>query len=76
MSDTFDDTDDRRTTNNTLRHQYRELAQIEKEQIAELKEIGEAFLTKCAVIGQSRELSIARTKIEEATFWAVKHVTA
>ncbi|MGJ3625937.1 Acb2/Tad1 domain-containing protein [Sphingomonas sp. MMS24-JH45] len=26
--------------------------------------------------GSSRELSIARTKTEEAVMWAVKHVTA
>lgn len=26
-------------------------------------------------IGQSRELSLAKTKIEEAVMWAVKHVT-
>ena len=26
-------------------------------------------------IGQSRELSIAKTKTEEAVMWAVKHLT-
>lgn len=26
-------------------------------------------------IGQSRELSLAKTKVEEAVMWAVKHIT-
>jgi hypothetical protein len=26
-------------------------------------------------LGQSRELSLAKTKIEEAVMWAVKHIT-
>lgn len=27
-------------------------------------------------LGNSRELSLAKTKIEEAVMWAVKHITA
>lgn len=44
--------------------------------MAALKDMGEAFLEKCSELGQSRELSIAKTKMEEAVMWAVKHVTA
>lgn len=40
-----------------------------------VKGLGENFLDLIGSLGQSRELSIARTKIEEAVMWAVKHVT-
>jgi hypothetical protein len=44
--------------------------------MAHIKDMGAAFLSKCDILGSSRELSIAKTKIEEAVMWAVKHVTA
>lgn len=67
--------DDSRTVNNTLRHQYRVLSDDEKARMMAVKDLGENFLDLIGSLGQSRELSIARTKIEEAVMWAVKHVT-
>lgn len=70
-----DSTSDDRTANNILRHEYRGLSEEEKMQMKEIKDIGADFIRLCAHIGKSRELSLAITKIEEATFWAVKHIT-
>lgn len=41
-----------------------------------LKDAGVLFLAICDKVGTSRELSLAKTKMEEAVMWAVKHVTA
>lgn len=76
MIDRIDSTSDERTTNNTMRHQYRVLSDQEKAQMQELKDLGLAFVEKCDEIGSSRELSLGKTKAEEAVMWAVKHVTA
>lgn len=74
--DSVDSTSDARTVNNTMRHQYRVLSDAEKAAMAKVKDMGLAFHDFVAAIGQSRELSIAKTKIEEAVMWAVKHLTA
>ena len=76
MTTHVDSTSDERTANNTMRHKYRVLSEAEKADMAALKDMGEAFLAKCETLGQSRELSIAKTKMEEAVMWSVKHVTA
>ena len=76
MSEMFDSTDDKRTANNALRHQYRELSDTEKLIIDRMKTLGGEFVDLCDGTGSSRELSIAKTKIEEAVMWAVKHVTS
>ena len=76
MSDTIESTSDERTTNNTMRHKYRVLSDAEKQQMSDLKDMGEAFVAYCDKVGGSRELSLAKTKIEEAVMWACKHVTA
>ncbi len=73
---TVDATSDSRTVNNVMRHGYRVLSDDEKAQMQALKDDGLAFWELIDGIGQSRELSIAKTKIEEAVMWAVKHVTA
>lgn len=62
--------------NDVMRRQYRELSEDEKVLMDDLKTLGESFWFKCDQAGQSRELSLAKTKIEEAVLWAVKHVTA
>lgn len=67
---------DERTVNNVVRHEYRVLSQEEKERMKEVKDKGLEFLTLLDELGQSRELSIAKTKTEEAVMWAVKHITA
>lgn len=71
-----DSASDDRTANNAVRHQYRTLTQAEKDQMVAIKDAGAAFLQLVDGIGQSRELSIAKTNIEQAVMWAVKHVTA
>ncbi|MCF1471184.1 MULTISPECIES: Acb2/Tad1 domain-containing protein [Rhizobium/Agrobacterium group] len=76
MTDKVDSTSDQRTVNNTMRHQYKVLSDKEKEQMAAIKSCGEELLNIINECGASRELSIAKTKTEEAVMWAVKHVTA
>lgn len=68
-------TDDQRVANNVLRHEYKVLSEDEKLQMKYLKDAGLTFINLVDSIGTSRELSLAKTKIEEAVFWAVKHVT-
>jgi hypothetical protein len=68
-------TSDARTVNNVVRHEYRVLTDLEKAQMKEIKDIGLGFIMYCNDMGQSRELSLAVTKMEEAVMWAVKSVT-
>ena len=68
-------TDDERVVNNVMRHEYRVLSDDEKAQMKAIKDIGLHFIGYCDAGGQSRELSLAKTKMEEAVFWAVKHIT-
>lgn len=68
-------TSDERTINNTMRHQYRVLTEDEKVAMQAIKDLGLEFVEHCDGLGQSRELSLAKTKIEEAVMWAVKHIT-
>lgn len=69
-------TSDASTVNNTMRHAYRVLSDAEKAQMARIKDDGLVFHQFIDSLGASRELSIAKTKIEEAVMWAVKHITA
>ena len=75
---TVDSASDARTVNNpanTMRHQYRVLTETEKRQMTEIKDIGLHFHSYLEGMGSSRELSLAKIKIEEAVMWAVKHIT-
>ncbi|MDZ4095467.1 MAG: hypothetical protein U1D35_11250 [Paracoccaceae bacterium] len=69
-------TDDARASNSGVRHTYRVLNDAEKAQMQEIKDFGRDFLVILNDLGSSREISIARTRIEEAVMWAVRHVTA
>lgn len=69
-------TGDARTVNNAVRHAYRVLSDEEKASMQAIKDKGLELLQLIDSIGGSRELSIAKTKTEEAVMWAVKHVTA
>ena len=71
----MDSGSDQRVTNNVMRHEYRALSENEKAQMKEVKDLGLQFHQLCDSMGQSRELSLAKTKIEEAVMWAVKHLT-
>lgn len=70
-----DSTSDARVVNNVMRHEYRVLSDAEKEQMKVIKDKGLDFLEFVDSVGNSRELALAKTKIEEAVMWAVKHVT-
>ena len=72
----IDSTSDERTVNNTMRHQYRVLSDEEKAHMEKVKDMGLEFHEYVASLGMSRELALAKTKIEEAVMWAVKHITA
>lgn len=69
-------TSDERTVNNVMRHNYRVLSETEKVQMQRIKDDGLALYAYLESLGASRELSLAKTKIEEAVMWAVKHITA
>jgi hypothetical protein len=71
-----DSASDARTVNNTMRHAYRVLSDAEKANMQAIKDEGLKFHEMIAGMGNSREISIAKTKIEEAVMWAVKHITA
>jgi len=73
---TVESTSDARTVNNSMRHQYRVLSDAEKANMVTIKDMGAAFHEFVTGLGTSRETSIAKTKIEEAVMWAVKHITA
>jgi len=62
--------------NNVMRHKYKELTELEKGQMKDIKDIGlmmHDYLSSC---GDSRELSIAKTMVEEAVMWGTKHITS
>jgi hypothetical protein len=71
-----DSTSDARTVNNTMRHQYRVLSDAEKANMTAVKDKGLEFLELVSGLPASREVSIAKTKIEEAVMWVVKSITA
>jgi hypothetical protein len=75
VNQTVDSTSDARTVNNVMRHAYRVLSDVEKAAMQKLKDDGLAFHDYINGLGVSREVSIAKTKIEEAVMWAVKHIT-
>lgn len=68
-------TSDERTVNNAVRHQYRVLSEGEKKQMQGVKDLGLLLLEMMDALGASREISLAKTRIEEAVMWAVKHIT-
>lgn len=84
----FPSQEDTRLVNNTMRHRYRPLTDLEKENMVKVKDAGLEFVRLLHDIGGtpemvidrpggqgSRELSIAQTKMEEAVMWAVKDIT-
>ena len=72
---TVDSTSDNRIVNNTMRHAYRVLSDADKANMTSIKDMGLTFHDLVDGLGQSREISLAKTKIEEAVMWAVKHIT-
>ena len=70
-----DSAGDERIVNNVMRHEYRVLTDVEKAAMKEIKDLGLALHNLIDRIGSSREVSLAKTKVEEAVMWAVKHIT-
>jgi hypothetical protein len=66
---------DARTANNVMRHEYRVLNDQEKLQMQSIKDKGLELHNVIDMIGSSREVALAKTKLEEAVMWAVKHLT-
>lgn len=58
-----------------FRKEYRPLTSQEKAQMEEVKNRAEGLYEVLTNIGTSRELSLAKTKLEELVMWAVKHIT-
>jgi len=73
---TVESTSDQRTVNNTMRHQYRVLSSEEKALMLAIKDKGMEMHELLGTMPACREVSIAKTKNEEAVMWAVKAVTA
>lgn len=80
----IDSTDDKRVGQTTVRHEYRILSAAEKQQMSDLKDLGQAFINKLYEISgtevgserfASRDLSLANTHAEDAVMRAVRHVT-
>jgi hypothetical protein len=68
-------TSDERTVNNVMRHAYRVLSDEEKALMQKVKDMGLELHSVFEGMGGSPELSIAKTKVEEAVMWAIKHLT-
>lgn len=75
MSEQFDSTDDRRVEANIFRHHYRTLSDDKKAQMQKVKDQALGMYVILKDIGDSREMSIAKTRLEEVVMWAVKHIT-
>lgn len=75
IMNTVPSTSDQRTANNAMRHEYRVLTEQEKAAMYSIKDKGVEFFNLIDSLGASRELSLAKTKIEEAVMWGVKHIT-
>lgn len=58
-----------------MRQAYRALSEAEKDAMQKLKADAASLYDFVISLGSSRELSTAKTKIEEAVMWAVKHIT-
>lgn len=68
-------TSDDRTINNVMRHEYKVLNVVEKDQMRAVKDAGLAFWEMIDRMGNSRDLSLAKTHIEDAVMRAVRHIT-
>lgn len=72
---TVSSTSAQRVVNNVMRHEYRVLTDEEKAQMQRVKDLGRQLHEFLDSLGDSRELSLAKTRLEEAVMWAVKHLT-
>lgn len=68
-------TSDERVANNVMRHEYKILDETGKAQMKAVKDAGREFWELIDKIGASRDLSLAKTHIEDAVMRAVRHIT-
>lgn len=61
---------------NVMRHEYKQLSEDDQAKIKAVKDKGLEFWELVNSLGNSRELSKAKTEIEDAVMWATKHLTA
>jgi hypothetical protein len=59
-----------------MRRVGRELETVEVEAVDEVKALGNELHAVLERLGSSRELSLAKTKLQEAVMWATHHITA
>lgn len=59
---------------NLLRPKYPELTGVQKEQLKGIKDIAYDFWMTLNKLGVSRELSLAKTYLEETVMWASRHI--
>lgn len=53
----------------------RTLSMEQRLQVKEIRDMTAEFLRACDRIGRSRELALAKTNAQQASFWAVEHIT-
>ena len=67
---------DKRVVNNDVRHQYRVLSEEEKAAMLWIKDQALTMMEFIdARVPAGREVSLAKTKIEEAVMWSIKGLT-
>lgn len=75
-TNSVDATDTNRIVNNYGRHKYRVLSDEEKQLVSDVKNATHDFGVLLDSLPPSREISLAITKLEEASMWAVRGLTA
>lgn len=60
---------------NVMRDTYRELTAEERLAMSAIKQAATSLFHFIHTLDSSRELSLAKTKVEESVMWAVKHIT-
>lgn len=58
-----------------MRPSYRSLSESEAKDLDELKVLGAQLWDKFDSLGPGRETALAKTNLEQAIMWAVKHIT-
>ena len=62
-------------TNDIMRINPRSLTKADIQNMNDVKTLGEDLYELINTFGDSRELSLAKTKVEEAVMWTTKHIT-
>lgn len=58
-----------------MRPRYRSLTDEEAKALEYIKEMGATLWDVFHNLGSTRELALAKTNLEQAIMWAVKHIT-